>query len=371
MTWVGPHLTRPPWPPSPAKSPSWTTRWTWSCPHLIVYTSGTTGKPKGAVLSQSNCLWNALNLHVDLEFTSRGPSAGGAAHVPHRRHRPVHPGHALRGGHGGGAQRSFDPAQIMRRLVARGASPCSSGCPPCTCCSCSRPTSSPPPLSRVRMMLQRRGSPAPGPDRPVPGQLGITLQQGYGMSEASPSTTVLLPQQWASDQKRLGGSGPFSCAAQGGRARWPRSCHWARWERYCLRAPTSCKVIGTRPEANQEAFTQGWFHTGDLGRLDADGFLYMVDRQKDMYISGGENVYPAEVEHAIFELEGVAEAAVVGMPDSALGRGGQGLCGPPPGGGAWARTRCWPIWPDAWPSSSCPAQVVFVQIRCPAPPRAR
>lgn len=78
-----------------------------------------------------------------------------------------------------------------------------------------------------------------------------------------------------------------------------------------------------RAEANEEAFAGGWFHTGDLARMDEEGFLFIVDRKKDMFISGGENVYPAEVEHAIFELEAVAEAAVVGLPDQRWGEVGR------------------------------------------------
>ncbi len=77
-----------------------------------------------------------------------------------------------------------------------------------------------------------------------------------------------------------------------------------------------------RPEATAEAFAGGWFHTGDLARRDADGDLYIVDRKKDMIISGGENIYPAEVENAIFEMPQVAEAAVVGIPDPTWGEAG-------------------------------------------------
>ncbi|MGZ6957937.1 MAG: class I adenylate-forming enzyme family protein, partial [Acidimicrobiia bacterium] len=74
-----------------------------------------------------------------------------------------------------------------------------------------------------------------------------------------------------------------------------------------------------RPDANADAFTDGWFHTGDIGRLDADGFLSLVDRAKDMIIRGGENVYCVEVEHVLFEHPDVLDAAVVGVPHRELG----------------------------------------------------
>ena len=70
-----------------------------------------------------------------------------------------------------------------------------------------------------------------------------------------------------------------------------------------------------RPEANEEAFAGGWFHTGDLGRADEQGFTAIVDRKKDMIVTGGENVYSKEVEDVIYAVPGVAEASIIGIPD--------------------------------------------------------
>jgi fatty-acyl-CoA synthase len=77
-----------------------------------------------------------------------------------------------------------------------------------------------------------------------------------------------------------------------------------------------------RPEANEESFTDGWLHTGDAARIDEDGYVYIVDRWKDMYISGGENVYPAEVEQTLFRHDNVLDVAVIGVPDERWGESG-------------------------------------------------
>jgi len=74
-----------------------------------------------------------------------------------------------------------------------------------------------------------------------------------------------------------------------------------------------------RPDANAEAFRDGWFHTGDLGRMDADGYLYVVDRKKDMVVTGGYNVYSKEVEQVLVQHPDIADAAVIGVPDALYG----------------------------------------------------
>ena len=86
------------------------------------------------------------------------------------------------------------------------------------------------------------------------------------------------------------------------------------------RSPQLMLGYWDKPEATAEAFDGEWFHSGDLVRMDADGFVEVVDRVKDMIISGGENIYPAEVESALCDHPDVAEAAVIGIPDDKIGR---------------------------------------------------
>ena len=86
-----------------------------------------------------------------------------------------------------------------------------------------------------------------------------------------------------------------------------------------VRGPNVVKGYWRQPEATVAAFTDGWFHTGDVGRMDEQGFIYLVDRLKDMIIRGGENVYCAEVEAALSEHPAVVSACVFGLPDDVLG----------------------------------------------------
>jgi len=90
----------------------------------------------------------------------------------------------------------------------------------------------------------------------------------------------------------------------------------------CVRGPAVFAGYFDNPEANAKAFAGGWFHTGDLGHLDVRGFLYITGRASDMYISGGSNVYPREIEEALLTHPAVAEACVVGVPDAKWGETG-------------------------------------------------
>ena len=83
-----------------------------------------------------------------------------------------------------------------------------------------------------------------------------------------------------------------------------------------IKGPNVTPGYWKNDKATTEAFDQGWLKTGDLAKFDEDGFVFIVDREKDMYISGGENVYPAEVENVLYELDEVAELAVIGIPDA-------------------------------------------------------
>ena len=86
-----------------------------------------------------------------------------------------------------------------------------------------------------------------------------------------------------------------------------------------VRGPQVAKGYHNRPKENAEVFRNGWFHTGDVGRLDAEGYLFVLDRKKDMVVTGGENVYTSEVEAVLFKHPAVHDAAVIGVPDERFG----------------------------------------------------
>ncbi|MFD0386644.1 hypothetical protein ACFQ4K_00605 [Tistrella bauzanensis] len=88
----------------------------------------------------------------------------------------------------------------------------------------------------------------------------------------------------------------------------------------CIRGPNVMKGYWKRPEATEDAFAGGRFHTGDVGYMDEKGYLFLVDRKKDMILSGGFNVYPRVIEEAIYEHPSVAEVIVIGVPDSYRGQ---------------------------------------------------
>ena len=98
-----------------------------------------------------------------------------------------------------------------------------------------------------------------------------------------------------------------------------------------IRGPNITPGYWNNPEATESAFVDGWLKTGDAARVDDEGFIYIVDRWKDMYISGGENVYPAEVENVIHQLPQVLEAAIIGVPDDRWGETGKAVIVVKPG----------------------------------------
>ncbi len=100
-----------------------------------------------------------------------------------------------------------------------------------------------------------------------------------------------------------------------------------------VQGPNIMAGYWNEPERTAEVLVDGWYHTGDAGSLDREGFLYLRDRYKDMIISGGENIYPAEVESALQELPEVQEAAVIGVPDAKWGEAVLAVVVPAPGAG--------------------------------------
>jgi len=149
---------------------------------------------------------------------------------------------------------------------------------------------------------------------------GVTIQEGYGMTETAAAGAMLLKEDIP---ERIGFAGRplmhsrIKIVDEDGNE-VPRGTTGEIWFKGLAVTPGYWR----NPKANAESFTDGWFHSGDIGIMDKDGYVSIEDRVKDMYISGGENVYPAEIEGMLYELDQVVEVAVIGVKDEKWGETG-------------------------------------------------
>ncbi len=142
------------------------------------------------------------------------------------------------------------------------------------------------------------------------------MREGYGLSETSPVASFNLPGR----ERKPGSIGtPIRDVQMRVVDGEDREVPEGEVGEIVIRGPNVMKGYWLRPEATAEAVRDGWFHTGDLARVDSDGYYYIVDRKKDMIIRGGYNVYPREIEEVLYEHPAVAEAAVIGLPHPSLG----------------------------------------------------
>jgi fatty-acyl-CoA synthase len=173
-------------------------------------------------------------------------------------------------------------------------------------------------LSSLRTLICG-GAPCPEPLLKAYAGRGVPIQQGYGLTETAPMVTFLAPEYALA---KLGSSGRpplFTELRLIDSERAEITAPHVNGE-ICVRGPNVMAGYWNRPDATAEAIdADGWFHTGDVAYLDEDGFLYICDRVKDMIISGGENIYPAEVESVLDGHPAIAEVAVVGAPDERWG----------------------------------------------------
>jgi long-chain acyl-CoA synthetase len=159
---------------------------------------------------------------------------------------------------------------------------------------------------------------------------GLTPKEGYGLTETAPLATLQLTE----GEPRAGSVGlpaPHSLIeifdVETGTQRMPIG---ERGE-VCITGPQVMKGYWKKPEATAEAMRGGRFHTGDIGYLDQDGYLTLVDRKKDMILSGGYNVFPRNIEEAIYEHPAVAECTVIGVPDAHRGQSAKAFVALKPG----------------------------------------
>ncbi|KAA9132135.1 o-succinylbenzoate--CoA ligase [Microbacterium caowuchunii] len=283
-------------------------------PAIILYTSGTTGHPKGAVLTHGNLTWNCFNALIDY-----GVSAGERVllispmfHVASLSMGalPV----LLQGGQVILHER-FDPADVLRTVQAEQVTMLS-GVPTTFQLLQEHPDWETTDISSLQH-LTCGGSTMPERMLAAYEQRGLSFSCGYGMTETSPGATAMPPRM---SKEKMGSSGirhfftDVRVVDQNGRD-LPAGEVGEIW----ISGPNVIKEYWRRPDATGSAIVDGWFRSGDLGYFDSDGFLFISDRLKDMIISGGENIYSAEVESIIMELAEISSVALIGVPDEKWG----------------------------------------------------
>lgn len=286
-------------------------------PCLIMYTSGTTGKPKGAVLTHGNMTWNAVNQFMGMDFgqDERTLALAPLFHIG-GLNGTVNPT-LLRGG-SAVIVRRFDPAETLAVIEEQRVTSFFA-VPTMLDAMARQPDFHTRDLSALRT-IGAAGAPLPLPTLRTWLDRGVVMQQCYGMTEAAPGCTVL---DSADAERKVGSAGKpvfftdLRVVRRDGTDAGPDEVG-----EVVVHGPNIMAGYWEDPARTAEVLTDGWYRTGDAGSLDAEGFLYIRDRYKDMIISGGENVYPAEVESALLELPGIVEAAVVGVPDEKWGEVG-------------------------------------------------
>jgi fatty-acyl-CoA synthase len=276
---------------------------------VIMYTSGTTGRPKGAMLTHGNLFWNNINALLAFD-TSQHDVSLVCAPLFHIGGLNVTTLIALQKGAHIVLMPPFEPALALELIVEHRVTTMF-GVPAMFLFISQLPEFSAADLSSVRYLVCG-GAPVPEPLIKRYGARGIPFAQGYGLTETAPLALVLRTDEV---DVKVGAAGhrvlPLSDVRLVDANNTPVAAG-ARGE-VCVRGPQVTVGYWHNPEATAAAFDdQGWFHTGDIGQADDDGYVWVIDRVKDMVISGGENVYPAEVEDVLYQHPAIAEVAVLG-----------------------------------------------------------
>ncbi|MYG51506.1 MAG: long-chain fatty acid--CoA ligase [Rhodospirillaceae bacterium] len=295
---------------------------------MIMYTSGTTGRPKGAMITHRMQLYNCINLG----FSSRlSPDTIQLVVLPlfHTGGLNCYTNPVLHAGGQNIIMREFEPAAALDYIgdPALGITHFF-GVPAHYQFMMQAPNFATADLSRL-VMCGVGGASCPVPILEAWLDRGIPLVQGWGMTETSPAGLFLDIR----DTRRKAGSAGKPVMHTEIRIVDDKGSDVAQGEtgELLIRGPNVTPGYWNKPEATEAAFVDGFLKTGDAARMDEEGFVYIVDRWKDMYISGGENVYPAEVESVIYQLPQIAEAAVIGVPDERWGEVGKAVVVVKPG----------------------------------------
>jgi acyl-CoA synthetase (AMP-forming)/AMP-acid ligase II len=283
-------------------------------PYRLGYTGGTTGKPKGAVLTMRSEHAELAHFLVDL-LPGVGPGdvmlhaapvihASGAFFLPH----------LVRGAHNV-VMTTWDPSAYLEELQRTGAT-ASFLVPTMIAMAVDEPGAESLSVPRLRRLCWGASPMAPTVTERAQQVFGRVLAQTYGQAEAPMAISVLQPDE----HDRVGSAGrPYSLVEVRVVDEDDREVPLGESGEVVTRGQHVMSGYWNRPEASVAALRGGWLHTGDIGRMDDEGFLYLVDRRNDVIITGGSNVYPREVEDVLSAHPAVREAAVVGLPSERWG----------------------------------------------------
>jgi long-chain acyl-CoA synthetase len=283
---------------------------------VLLYTSGTTGRPKGAELTHGNLTANVEVFRNDLLDIGPDDVVFGGLPLFHSFGQTCTLNAAISVGASLSLLPRFDPRQALGLLEQHRAT-VFAGVPTMYGALLAVPDRHDFDLSTLRVCVSGGAAMPVEVLRQFEQVFGCTVLEGYGLSETSPVASFNRP-----GRERKAGSigtpirGVEMRVVDGNRAEVPQGAVGE----IAIRGHNIMKGYWNKPEATADVVSaDGWFYTGDLGRVDEDGYYFIVDRKKDLIIRGGYNVYPREVEEVLFEHPDVAEAAVIGVPHPELG----------------------------------------------------
>ncbi len=284
---------------------------------MILYTSGTTGVPKGAMITHKMLFWNAVNTGLRLDINSSDHTqayaplfhTGGwnVLFTPFLHHGASHT-----------ILENFD-ADVILELIEKEKSTVLFGVPTMMQMLSDSPRFAETDLSSLRYAIVG-GAPMPIPLIELWHKRGVPIRQGYGLTEVGPNCFSLNQDAAIRKQGSIGFPNFYLDAKIAGETGEEKGVDEAGelW----LRSPVVTPGYWRKPQETKATITGGWFHTGDMARVDAEGYFYIVDRKKNMFISGGENVYPAEVEAVLIQHPQIKDVAVIGISDEKWGEVG-------------------------------------------------
>ncbi|HSL75497.1 MAG TPA: long-chain fatty acid--CoA ligase [Candidatus Limnocylindrales bacterium] len=282
---------------------------------VILYTSGTTGEPKGAELTHDNLRKNAVISRDTLFDIGENDVVLGALPLFHTFGQTV----CMNIGTLGGACLTFiprfDPGKALE-VIERDKVTVFAGVPTMYNAMLNHPEREKADVSCLRLCVSG-GSAMPGETmRGFEEAFDCKILEGYGLSETSPVASFNHPDR----ERKVGSIGtPIEGVEMKVVDEDDNDVEQGEIGEIVIRGHNIMKGYFKRDEATEEAMKGGWFHTGDIAKIDEDGYFFIVDRKKDMIIRGGYNVYPREIEEVLFQHPAVLECAVIAVPDESLG----------------------------------------------------